>query len=105
MINYIQKEPYPTKKNRSYMYGAADDNDDDDEDDGDGDNDNDNYDDDDAVDGGGCVDDGFIYVRLDCFFNPLKLNLFFDLLLDPEVDYRVPHANELQSTYHDWRTS
>ena len=38
-------------------------------------------------------------------FNPLKLNLFLDLLLDPEVDNRVPHANELQSTYHDWRTS
>ena len=28
-----------------------------------------------------------------------------NLLLDPEVDYRVPHENELQSTYHDWRTS
>lgn len=38
------------------------------------------------------------------FFNPLTLNLFFDLLLDSEVDYRVPHENELQSTYHDWRT-
>ena len=39
------------------------------------------------------------------FFIPLKLNLFLDLFLDSEVDYRVPHENELQSTYHDWRTS
>lgn len=39
------------------------------------------------------------------FLNPLKLGIFLNLLLDPDVGYRVPHENELQSTYHDWRTN
>jgi len=53
-------------------------------------------DDDDGGDGDG--DD-----VMNVIFNLLKLSLFLYLLLDPEVDYGVPHENELQSTYHDWR--
>ena len=52
---------------------------------------------DDDDDDGGDDDD-----VMNVICNLLKLSLFLYLLLDPEVDYGMPHENELQSTYHDW---
>ena len=54
-------------------------------------------------DGGGGVSDGDDGDDvMNVIFNLLKLSLFLYLLLDPKVDYGMPHENELQSTYHDW---
>ena len=58
------------------------------------------FDDDDDDGGVSDGDDGDDVMNV--IFNLLKLSLFLYLLLDPEVDYGVPHENELQSTYHDW---
>ena len=61
----------------------------------------DDDDDDGGVSDGDDGDDGDDVMNV--IFNLVKLSLFLYLLLDPKVDYGVPHENELQSTYHDWR--
>ena len=61
------------------------------------------FDDDDDDDDGGVSDGDDGDDVMNVIFNLLKLSLFLYLLLDPKVDYGMPHENELQSTYHDWR--